>query len=835
MRAFSVVVRPIVQWIVALGLSFAIHGASAQTRQLDQTDGPSSEQVDLLGDPLPPGARLRLGTQRFRHPSSAIELALSPDEKTVVTIGRRMLVAWDTETGLERWRTDGREPGLDVASTSYGVRAAAFNGDSVLLTPGGPNLVRIWNVNTGESETRYVKIEPGPAANRSPLIHRPGSIKSVDVASEGDLLAAGNEHGLVVVDAEGKVLLEIPNRPGSPLGINDANRDRLTFGGDYSLGVFSPDGTKIGVVISDSPTEIHLFDIAKKQKLRRIKLREKTVRFDFSPDGTQIVATHRDSAARLYSVATGEEIWSFDIEVPPRGESYTCGVKFSPDGGLIAVCAPIASDYGIYLLDATSGQPVRKLVGHTWKPWSVTFTADGQTLYSTGWDGSVRRWNVATGEQLALPLGIRATGVTATDGKSRIAYADDRGIVRVVGTQTGEESESFQLDGKFSQLDFSPDGSQLAAGASEGELVTVVIWDLTTGKIYRKWEWPRGRDLHSSVESLKFSPDGQAIAAAVFRQSKAYMWDVQSSELISELPHAQVYGLAFSPDGSMLATAGWDKTIRFWDAKTGASRRQHDVAAGGNLKGDLRMYNVVYSPLGDVVASAHLDGMVRMWRPTDMKLMNESKVANFTYGAIAFSPGGEWWASVSSQGQVSLWDALSGEKVHDLGRHQHYGYTVGFAEAGRSLLSGGRDGICYLWELTAEEDGEERSIETLWDELTAAGPDSYRAAYQLRSAPAGTVAFLRKRLSSVETVLDLTRVAEGLSQPEADRRLELARQLVSTDESVESALVVQRAVSLLSQIGSPEAIRVLKELVERDRDGELGSYAAAAIARSTGH
>ena len=84
--------------------------------------------VDSLGDPLPAGARLRLGTLRFRPPSSVIELALSPDEKTIITAGRD-LIAWDATTGKELWRANPREFGSDLQNASYGVRAVAFAPD----------------------------------------------------------------------------------------------------------------------------------------------------------------------------------------------------------------------------------------------------------------------------------------------------------------------------------------------------------------------------------------------------------------------------------------------------------------------------------------------------------------------------------------------------------------------------------------------------------------------------------------------------------------------------------------------------------------------------------
>src|SRR5438552_3676308 len=48
---------------------------------------PQPAATDALGDPLPAGARLRLGTLRFRAPSSVADMALSPDARVVVTVG----------------------------------------------------------------------------------------------------------------------------------------------------------------------------------------------------------------------------------------------------------------------------------------------------------------------------------------------------------------------------------------------------------------------------------------------------------------------------------------------------------------------------------------------------------------------------------------------------------------------------------------------------------------------------------------------------------------------------------------------------------------------------
>src|SRR5512134_2579592 len=94
--------------------------------------------TDSAGDALPPGAVLRLGSQRFRHPDNVVDLALSPDEQTIVTIGREELIAWDATTGKPRWRADARLHGMQLPGASYGVRPLAFMPDGRLVTPGLP-------------------------------------------------------------------------------------------------------------------------------------------------------------------------------------------------------------------------------------------------------------------------------------------------------------------------------------------------------------------------------------------------------------------------------------------------------------------------------------------------------------------------------------------------------------------------------------------------------------------------------------------------------------------------------------------------------------------------
>ena len=113
--------------------------------------------------------------------------------------------------------------------------------------------------------------------------------------------------------------------------------------------------------------------------------------------------------------------------------------------------------------------------------------------------------------------------------------------------------------------------------------------------------------------------------------------------------------------------------------------REFDVDGGqaGQPNVDVRMYTVCYSPAGDLLATAQLDGTVKIWKLPELSLHGSLKLkGRFIYGAISFSPDGLWLATGSLSGEVTLWDVYACEKVFDVGRHEHYVYTLGF---GRDL------------------------------------------------------------------------------------------------------------------------------------------------------
>jgi hypothetical protein len=98
--------------------------------------------------------------------------------------------------------------------------------------------------------------------------------------------------------------------------------------------------------------------------------------------------------------------------------------------------------------------------------------------------------------------------------------------------------------------------------------------------------------------------------------------------------------------------------------------------------------------------------------PARKKDQDLRQAVSFFNQAIAFSRDGTRLASCSGNapgppeksGEIKVWDAVSGQELLTL-RNGHKGriYSVAFSPDGKTLVSGGRDGVVKIWEATPKE------------------------------------------------------------------------------------------------------------------------------------
>jgi hypothetical protein len=129
-----------------------------------------------------------------------------------------------------------------------------------------------------------------------------------------------------------------------------------------------------------------------------------------------------------------------------------------------------SDDGSVRVWDASSGECVRELVGHSHWTRSVALSADGGRVVSGSDDGSVRVWDALSGECVRKLVGhtnwVRSVALSADGG--RVVSGSDDGSVRVWDVLSGEcVRELVGHTHWVSSVALSADGS-LASGCADG-------------------------------------------------------------------------------------------------------------------------------------------------------------------------------------------------------------------------------------------------------------------------------------------------------------------------------------------------------------------------------
>jgi WD40 repeat protein len=831
-------------------------------------------RLDRYGDSLPSGAAARLGTMRLRH-QYVHSLVFSPDGKFLASGGWDAAVRlWDKHTGRQI---------ACFRNLGDSVESVAFSADGTTLaaagTAEGRGFVSIWDLSSRKQVNRFVH-EHGLSVALSPdgtLVTSGGldSLRVWNVKTGSEVLRVDGMDlatGSATITPDGKTLVVHGGAGGLTLWslTSDEPPRRLP---NQPYGVrwlsFSQDGKTF---VSDECNAIRIRDACDGKELHCVQFESKEqTRTALSVDRKTLVVEER-GAVRVFDMETGKVRKDFKTD-----REYFSAVALSPKGDSFAM-----GHTEIRLWDTNDGKLRLAVPGHSESVCSVCFLPDSSSVATAGWDENVCVWDTATSRRLrALPLGL-----LSPDGKTLASPAKGD---RIEMWDVAEGKIRCRLDLKpdpVGTLTWTPDGKTLATSEFDE---SIRLWDVETGK-----ERKRIRGPFLYVTQPEFTWDGQRFLFVNAKQNTLDVWDLATDRTKMLLPTEKIeFPTVMARDSRILATLGRSSNsvhradlILLWDVSnmTVTHRLPWRTLEKEFVRGKLAglfcpAEPLTFSPDGRMVTG--LDGpksqVLRLWDVTRGIEARRFVGHNAEIVRVLFSSDGRTLATIDKKNSILVWEVATGQEVAEFSGHEAEIESIAFSPDGRFMASGSADTTALVWDLTGclkagrlpSRRLNAQEMAALWNELADADARKARMAmWNLIADRDRSVPFLKKQLLAIaerdarkvsawvtdlnddqfekrevaakelaklgETaVLALNKVLAGPPSEDAQRRAtEILEKLAVALPTPEQARVL-RAIEALEHIGTKDAMDALRELAHQTNLSEITRESKAVLARIT--
>ena len=442
-----------------------------------------------------------------------------------------------------------------------------------------------------------------------------------------------------------------------------------------------------------------------------------------SPDGRMITIGEADRTIKILSVPELIELRVIELN------SLLEAVAWSPDSKYLATTYRFP--YEIDIWEVESGRHIGKLDGVQASPAAdLCFSSDGSLLALAEAYNNIHIWEVNGLRRRLSFMGdserTRSALVFTQDGK-RLVTAGPAGLA--LWDTARPEVTDLERDSQVHELwnvEYSPDGSLLAATASDGVARLYHSESEVRIRSFPPLRSREGQRFAHSHARLRFSSDSRKLIVdngdkTAVGAGEIGVYEIPSERLLHKLAHTGfVWDISTSPDGSTIATAGDTPEIIFWDVNTGielfrinsksetshlvafcpargsrlvAYRSQMDRLTLRNLDNDIEnsvqmpgmCWGLSFSPDGKVLAAGSF-GAVSLYAVPSLQLLSPPiEGSRGPVPNVSFSPDGSLLAIPCWGGYVQLWNRKVNAEVGRLVEPGDWVISAKFSPDGKAL------------------------------------------------------------------------------------------------------------------------------------------------------
>lgn len=802
---------------------------------------PRKKGFDALGDPLPDGAVMRLGTRRHRVQTYPMQWQPALDGKSYIALQRlnskEEIRRIDAQTGLvlDTWPVPDRmnavafsPDGRYVLMNSHFIHFSGFRvgnqkeeQDCVLTLYDLLKREEVWSNHQKLEQKDWVNVDRCRFSNDGKWFLTTGQFD------------------------EGSVRLW-----DASTGVEKWNRKK---GGQSFKLLGIGESNKVVVLRGGNDGDIYLVDRVTGKDLRSFKSMplDEFPDCSLSPDGEFLLLAGYSAKPSIWNL-TGKEQAALDGH-----EKWARENTFSPDGKTLFTGG---SDDFVLERDWPSGKVRRKIELGRKGVEQMAVSGDGKRLHVMFWgEQQLSFYDLETGKLMPPPADAHRSDVygiaTAPDG-SLVTFGRDE-AVRTWNIKSGNTTDLLPVEMDLNAKGFALSADGRFVAVPKGDIDGIHIYDRSTKKLVRTIPAK-----HWSMKEIMFSPDGRLLAS--IGDGIVQVWEANTGKLVLDLKVEKVaYGVAgaFSPDSRSFCYSEHG-IVRFLDTATWKEQPE---------------WNGVYAPLGlacspdgRMLATASVEG-VRLFEVATRLERVHVRPNGYPSGGLRFSPNGRFLTWFADRSVVHVYDIWTASLLGPFSGHDDAVSGLTFTKDSRLLASSSGDSTILLWDIAGPAAAKKMEIDANIDESwQALAGDDAKAAFEAIRAMAASrdkslkrigerikpaeplnaemIARLLKDLDSnvfaerERATRDLAELGERVvphlekflaSKPSAEARERVERIIKKLRIPDASAQVIQmrRALEVLERIGDDSSIKLLEIAAKGAEGATLTRDAQATLER----